>query len=202
MIIAAVITADIVNSTRLGRMESQQLTRRLRSVLAPYKFEFYRGDSFQVYISEPEKALDILLRLRTMARIINADCDIRASIGIGRIKSRFRKLSTAAGEAFMLSGRAFDELSKTESRLVMQSYRLPLTSSLKIMAYFIDYLFKYLTPKQSEVLSVLLAGHTQQEAAKKLKKSQSTINKHAQTAGWNELAELSKEFRELIRLNT
>jgi hypothetical protein len=202
MAIAAVITADIVHSTQLTGAMGRKLAGKLRSVLASYRFEFYRGDSFQVYIKEPGNALTVVLCLRAAARTIGFIYDVRASIGIGQVRTHFRELSTATGEAFTLSGRGFDEISKTENRMIMRSSNKPATSSLKIMAYFIDYIFKGLTPKQAEVLLVLLAGNTQQEAARKLKKSQSTVNKHAQSAGWNELVKLSEEFRELVLLNT
>lgn len=202
MATAAVITADIVNSTQLTRLAGKKLTDKLRSLLAPYKFGFYRGDSFQVYLKDPGNALIVVLRLRAAARTIGVICDIRASIGIGKVKPNFRKLSTATGEAFTLSGRAFDEISKTGDRLIIRSSDQSVNLSLKIMGYFIDYIFKALTPKQAEVLLVLLAGNTQLEAARKLRKSQSTINKHAQSAGWNELVKLSAEFRGLVLSNT
>ena len=46
----AVITADIVNSTKLTAAKEKLLLKKLLSVLNPYQFEFYRGDSFQVLL--------------------------------------------------------------------------------------------------------------------------------------------------------
>lgn len=194
----AVITADIVNSTKLTPAAERKLINKLKLVLTSYRFEFYRGDSFQVYLKDPALALAIICQARAAARIAGADCDIRASIGVGKVKSLPRKLSTAAGEAFTLSGRAFDEMKGTDSRLIMQTSDKRLTPVLKIMGYFVDYIYKNLTPKQAEVILVLLEDNTQQGAARKLKKSQSTINKHAQAAGWNELAKLLKEYTALM----
>src|SRR5690349_10745118 len=109
---SAVITADIVNSTLLPRKQEKKLFNALELILKPYKYEFYRGDSFQVYVKDPGKALKLLLQIRLAAKkIINGSSalqyDVRASIGIGAIASPIRSLKTAAGEAFILSGRAF-----------------------------------------------------------------------------------------------
>ncbi len=42
MVIPAVLTGDIVNSTRLGEIAEKKLLKVLKQLLAPHKFEFYR----------------------------------------------------------------------------------------------------------------------------------------------------------------
>src|ERR1043165_56861 len=111
----AVITADIVNSTRLKKMEEKTLLANLSFLLKPYKFEFYRGDSFQVYVSDPKQALKVALQARAAAKRLSSGfsspfADVRASIGIGDISGPVRDLKTAKGEAFVISGRVFDEM--------------------------------------------------------------------------------------------
>jgi hypothetical protein len=198
MAISAVITADIVNSTLLTPASEKKLVEALSSVLNPNRYEFYRGDSFQVYIKDPGSALRILLQTRVIARKISPDNDIRASIGIGEVNPHLRKLNTATDEAFVLSGRSFDVLSKTSDRLMIQSPNDIFNHAFKVISYFIDYLFKNLTEKQAEVFFVLLENTTQAEVAKKLKKSQSTVNKHIQSGGWHELSNVLTEYRALV----
>jgi hypothetical protein len=120
MSIAAVITADIVNSTLLSVKEQRKLLLKIETILTSHKFEFYRGDSFQVIVKNPEQALTLALQVRMAARVIGARYDVRISIGIGSIQSRAKKISLSTGEAFTLSGRAFDSLSKSDSRLSIQ----------------------------------------------------------------------------------
>lgn len=196
----AIITADIVNSTLLPAAQEKKLAKQLSDVLQPYKYEFYRGDSFQAYIKEPARALAIVLRLRTTARRISFLHDIRASVGIGQVPPRLRKLNTASDEAFVLSGRAFDILSKTDSRLMIQSADLTANHGFRVISYFVDYLLKGITEKQAEVLFQLVNDNTQLEAAKNLRKSTSTVNKHAQAAGWHELVKVLTEFEELVSI--
>ena len=203
MPIVAVITADIVNSTRLKKGEEKKLTGDLSSILKSYKFEFYRGDSFQAYIPDPKQALKVVLQARAAAKRLSSGfsspfADIRASIGIGNITTPVRDLKTAKGEAFLISGRAFDEMSKSGKRLKIQSANDAMNLGLKIIANYADSLFGQLTSKQAAVVFELLMDHTQIETAKRLKKSQPTINKHAQAARWFEINNLIEDYQLFI----
>ena len=199
----AVITADIVNSTRLKKAEEKMLTSNLSFILKSYKFEFYRGDSFQAYIPDPKQALKVVLQVRAAAKRLSSGfsspfTDIRASIGIGNITEPVKDLKTAKGEAFLLSGRAFDEMSKTGKRLRIQSSNEAMNLGLKIIANYADSLFSQLTTKQAAVVFELLMDHNQVETAKRLKKSQPTINKHAQSARWVEINNLIEDYQLFI----
>ena len=203
MSMIAVITADIVNSTRLKKAEEKMLTSNLSFILKSYKFEFYRGDSFQAYIPDPKQALKVVLQVRAAAKRLSSGfsspfTDIRASIGIGNITEPVKDLKTAKGEAFLISGRAFDEMSKTGKRLKIQSANEAMNLGLKIIANYADSLFSQLTTKQAAVVFELLMDHNQVETAKRLKKSQPTINKHAQSARWVEINNLIEDYQLFI----
>lgn len=200
----AVITADIVNSTRLSKAETKKLMKNLLVLLQPHKYEFFRGDSFQVYVKTPADALLLLLQMRTTAMKLPAEtsmpiADIRASIGIGAVKLPLKELRTASDEAFILSGRTFDKM-KPGQRLTItcneKNYTVNL--GLGVVAQFIDYLFQRLTTRQASVVAELLMNRTQTETARKLKKSQATIHKHIQSAGWPEIEKLLTEYQLLI----
>lgn len=198
MSISAVITADIVNSTTLPPSAAKKMIDRLTRVITPFKYEFFRGDSFQVYLKDPRKALKVALLLRGEARKFSSLHDIRACIGIGETNPRLKKLSTSTDEAFVLSGRNFDRLTETNRRLAIVSADEKVNQGFNAISAFIDYIFRDITEKQSEVLVHLLNGDTQQEVAKKLKKSPSTINKHTQSTGWNELIQLLNYYESIV----
>jgi hypothetical protein len=200
----AVITADIVNSTLLPKAEAKKLSKQLTLLLEPHKHEFYRGDSFQVYIKSPEEALRLVLQLRTAAMKLPLEAsmprtDIRSSIGIGPVKLPVRELKTATEEAFVLSGRAFDKLEK-DQRLVISCPEQYKTANIgfRVIADFVDFLFQRLTTKQAAVVSELLTNRNQTETAKRLKKSQATVHKHTQSAGWPQMEKLITEYRLLL----
>lgn len=202
---AAVITADIVNSTSLSAAAHKKLIKQFEVLLNGHIHEFYRGDSFQALIKSPKDALPLLLQLRAAAirfpqQNIKLKTDIRASIGIGKIKLPIRTLKTQTDEAFVLSGRAFDQI-KTDQHLAICCHEEDITLNLafNVLAQFIDYLFSRMSLKQAEVVFELLLNRTQTETAKRLKKSQATIHKHTQAAGWPEVEKLLKEYQLLVK---
>lgn len=202
MSLRAVITADIVGSTLLTKAGLKKLMKELDGILTGHSYEFFRGDSFQVYVKSAEEALLLILKLRTTAVKYSPKdfgCDIRAAIGIGEVKSIIKVLHTATDEAFVLSGRAFDTL-KPPQRLLFSCSEKNKTVQLglQVVGDFIDYVFRHLTIKQAGVLSELLQSRTQMETAKLLKKSQATVNKHAQAAGWPELEKLIANYKQFI----
>ncbi len=98
---------------------------------------------------------------------------------------------------FVLSGRGFDKLTE-EMRLNIISYKEIANRTLRIIAYYADHIFARLTSKQAAVLGELLKGQTQVAIAKKFKKAQATINKHARAASWPEIERLLNEYEETI----
>src|SRR6478735_6187797 len=154
MPVSAIITADIVNSTKLSRTAEKKLVADIGAALKGHRYEFYRGDSFQVYVKDPGQALELLLRLRAIAIGFSNLHDIRSGIGIGQVAGAARELKTSTSEAFVLSGRAFDELAETE-RLVIASANTLANTGLGILASFIDFIFRRLTSKQAAVVNVL-----------------------------------------------
>mgnify|MGYP001432868927 CR=1 FL=1 len=200
MSIGAALTADIVNSTILSPRLHQTLISSISSILKPSKLEFYRGDSFQALIVKPEGALKEALQVRLAAKKIGIAHDVRISIGIGEVRAGLKNLSISNDEAFVISGRNFDQLAKTNSRLIISCSDNAVNHGLRTISYFVDYLFKDLSTRQAEVFSELLKDHTQTEVSQILKKSQSTISKHVQAGGWNELLKILDEYQNLISI--
>ncbi|HTE12732.1 MAG TPA: hypothetical protein VK645_17250 [Chitinophagaceae bacterium] len=203
MAIQAVLTGDIVNSTRLGQAVEKKLLRGLQQLLAGHRFEFYRGDSFQVYVKNAGTALQTALLCRTAAISIAGNAatvssDIRISIGIGKVKTPATGLGMAKGEAFVLSGRAFDEITKKDIRLAIASTNELANEGLQVIADYINSIFKMMTGKQAGVIFELLKGETQQAVAVKLKKSKSTINQHVNAGRWPEIEKLVEHYQNII----
>ena len=203
-VIQAVITADIVNSTGLPPDTIRKLMKQLQGKLEPNVHEFYRGDSFQVLVKSPLEALSLLLQLRLIALRMSPErsmpvTDVRASLGIGMVKTPVRSLKTATDEAFVLSGRSFDKM-RPDQRLVIQASEKNGTTNigLRLLAHFLDYLFRRLTSKQAAVVYELIQKKNQVETARRLKKSQATVHKHAQSSGWPEMEKLLQEYSLLI----
>ncbi|TCZ68079.1 hypothetical protein [Flaviaesturariibacter aridisoli] len=193
---AAVLTADIVNSTQLPPDQSSELRRTLEVIFDKQRLEFYRGDSFQALIAKPGEALRAALQARSLARGLGISHDVRCSIGLGRVAGAAGRLATASDEAFVLSGRAFDNLGE-ERRLAIVSAVEEHNTALRLLAAYADRLFRQLTAKQASVVFELLSGRTQTEAAATLHVTQATVSSHAQSAGWTEIEYLLSEYEAL-----
>lgn len=203
MAIRAALTGDIVNSTRLGKLNERKLLRILKQILNPYMFEFYRGDSFQVYMQVPKDAFRVALLCRTAAINMPLEdetisSDVRISIGIGKISTPVKTLGSAKGEAFLLSGRAFDEIAVTDARLSIVTSNELANEGLQVISDYTNSIFKTMTSKQAEVIFELLNSKTQLEIAKKFKRTKSTISQHVSAGKWNEIEKLLKQYENII----
>jgi hypothetical protein len=199
MAIGTVITADIVNSTSLPKAVHQKLIGTIKSLIEPNKFEFYQGDSFQVYMKENAKALRLILQIRLAAKRIDiSDTDVRAGIGIGQINTQVKKLNINREEPFILSGRSLNQLSGLTGRIAISTFDDNANFAMGIISRFADYILRDITSKQAAVIFELLMGHNQTKTAQKLKKSQTTINKQVHAAGWTDLETLLMDYEYAI----
>ena len=203
MAIRAVLTGDIVNSTRIGKANERKLLKNLQQVLAAHLFEFYRGDSLQVFIKDPTQALQMALLCRTAGMSITQNeivtsSDVRVSIGIGQVHTSVKSLGSAKGEAFVLSGRAFDDKLHTDTGLVISTPNPLANAGLQVIADYMNAIFKVMTSKQAVVIFELLKGETQQQVAAKMKKSKSTINQRVKAGRWPEIEKLLKQYENII----
>lgn len=203
MAIHAVLTGDIVNSTKLLSAIEKKLLKILHQILTPYKFEFYRGDSFQVYMKEASKSLLVALQCRTAAINMIQDesmptSDIKIGIGLGAVNAPVKSLGSAKGEAFILSGRSFDELEKSQTRLSISINDNIVQLAFEVIADYIDLIYHGMTAKQAEVIFELLKGNSQQEVALKLNKSKSTIHQHVTSGRWAKIENLLQQYEKLI----
>ncbi len=197
----AVLTGDIVNSTKLSLAKGKTLVKILEQVLKPFRYEFYRGDSFQVLMKDAGSSLRIALLCRTAAISIAEieKADVKISIGLGDAGARVTTLGSAKGEAFVLSGRAFDEMEKTTSRLVITSADVTANISFQIIADYINSIYSRMTSKQAKVIFELLKGNLQQDVVKRLKKSKSTISQHVSSGRWPEIEKILNQYELLVK---
>ncbi len=204
--VGAVLTADIVNSTKLQPSQEASLIEVLEKFLKPNTHEFYRGDSFQVYLREPLEALRLALACRAVAIELTTKDDalvrgdIRISIGIGQAELPVRALGSAKGEAFFLSGRGLDELQKTDRRLAISCTNEAANIGLQTMADYLDSIFQEMTGKQADVIVELLQGVTQQQLSISREKAKSTISELANAGRWPEIERILQQYENLVKL--
>lgn len=115
-----VITADVVGSTQIKTEDRGTLPALIHELIGEIaqcrpelklQVDIFRGDSFQVWVEKPECAPLVALLLRAGLRM----SALRA--GEQQLDAR---ISQSDGEAFVLSGRGFDQLGK-QQRLMVQT---------------------------------------------------------------------------------
>jgi len=116
--IHAVLTGDIVRSSRLEPAALEGVREAVASAvkaagdwrdgLVVGGAEFFRGDSWQVLLTEPGMALRVALFVRAWLRGAGLP-DSRIAIGVGRVAQvSAERISLSTGEAFQVSGAALD----------------------------------------------------------------------------------------------
>lgn len=201
----AVLTGDIVNSTGIGTRSTAKLIAALGELFGARNHEFYRGDSFQVLETDPAQALKLAMQCRSLALRLPAKtsskrADIRISIGLGKTGPVTGKPGISGGEAFLLSGRSFDAISSGNKKLSVTAGPPLAAAALAVVADYADSIFRSLTPKQADLYHYLLAGNSQQQAAKFLQKSKSTVHQYAVSGRWHETEQLLLHYQTIIKL--
>ncbi len=128
----AIITGDIIGSRSLEQQNLwlnplKQLFREYGP--SPKKWEVYRGDSFQLEISNPPDALHAALRIKSQVKSIatgesefrSSALDVRMAIGIGEKTYTAKRITESNGPAFLQSGALYERLRKEKTNLALHS---------------------------------------------------------------------------------
>jgi hypothetical protein len=194
----AVITGDIVNSSKLPVEERQRLHRvmkegskALRKAFkgsVPLDVDVFRGDSWQMLVADPVKSLRIGLFYRAFLRAATATgrWDTRMAIAIGTVDFVPEDgVSKGDGQAYRYSGKALEEMTKA-SHMCFRFPEREIEESLDVLVHLLDVLAMNWTQKQALAITGALQGLKQEEIRNLWKPliSQQAINRHLQRAGW------------------
>lgn len=213
--IYAVLTGDLVGSTELTPEERRRLPSLLRGAVDRARIGFpeavhgeidiFRGDSWQLVLSDPVQALRIGLFLRAVIRSAPGEhpLDSRLAVGYGPVDYLPEQdISTGNGPAFYLSGSGLESAWKN-CRMVLNfpdAVESRLTRALNIIVRLIDLQVNHWTPKQAEAVSGALIELTQKQIGRgwvREQVSQQAISQHLEGAGWVKIKS-SLEFTEEI----
>lgn len=199
-IMTGIITGDIVGSRRVKNPE--QWLRTLKEYFGtlgdePEVWQFFRGDSFQVEVSDVLRVLEVALRIKALVKSIKG-LDVRMAIGIGSKSYAATSITESNGEAFVFSGKLFEQMKKktlavkTPWEDVDEQINICLDLALLVMDKW--------SVSSAEVVQLTLAfpDATQTELGKKLDISQGRISDRQRRAGLEEILRMEKHFRKLI----
>ena len=117
-----VITGDIINSKRNNpKAWLKPLKKELDTIgKSPKVWEIYRGDSFQVIVTNPKNALLTAIKIKATLKSIQG-INVRMSIGMGSRTHNAPKITESNGSAFVHSGEKFETLKKEKQNLAIKS---------------------------------------------------------------------------------
>ena len=198
----AVISGDIVNSTKLSSAEFEQLLKRIKDIQKWITSEnssnahsIERGDEFQSVIHDIESALKYTIMYRIGIKSLGKEFDSRISFAIASNADLRESVSESMGEAFILSGRGLKAL-KSE-RLAFNSDHLELNEQFALLFKYLDRQLTELTSRQCEVMLPMLKSNQNLpigELAEKLDVAIATVSKSLKASGWPLISELNSHF--------
>jgi len=203
-----VVTGDITNFTSIRVDEKEDLinqtSRLIKSWVSRAEYaEIFRGDSFQLLFDDVSTTLYKSIQIRCWLKQHTEDqrtpLDARISIGFGKVDYFGTSVLDADGEAFHLSGRAFDEMKSTHQYFQVSTPNPSLNEQLKVILSLANIMISQWTKNQAEVIFLLLNGKTQQEMADVLKIAQSAVNNRIKLARWKEIDKTIRYIASLIQ---
>lgn len=206
-----VITGDIVDSTEiLSSGNRDRLLDILHSTIsnvntlaiANARIEIYRGDSFQIITDNAKATVWTAIALRSALTAnsgANLRWDARMGLGIGKGEFITDSVVESDGEAFRLSGQAFDMLDKN-SRMCIITPDDDFNDELSVSTNFADDIVSGWTQAQASVVyPLMMAEHTsQKDLAEIIGKTQQTISKLLLNAKAGNIIKYANRFRRKV----
>lgn len=211
----AVITGDIVKSSKLDRDARRELFDAMQKIggelvnwlgkeVTPYPFDIFSGDSWQVLLADPARALDaaVFYRVGLIAEMgakkSKRKVDTRMAIALGEIDFvPGNRVSEGEGWAFRESGRALGEKKAPPLMRLQMQYR-PEHSGWEDAVILLDTILRRrLTAPRALAIKDALMGLSSNDIARGWTPpiSRSAVTKHLRSVDWEPIKEALEDFR-------
>ncbi|NLO05484.1 MAG: hypothetical protein GX131_06590 [candidate division WS1 bacterium] len=207
--VCAVLTGDIVLSKRFtekGPAISITIREAYRAAEDAFEdtlvgLDVFRGDSWQMLLRAPNKALRIALLMRALIRSRKdlPHADTRIAIGLGELAFvDHQNISESQGEAFTLSGQALERLTGGDVRLAAAlpgslapqgTQLLSPQETLDTVMTLLDTICAGWTAAKAETVAGALRGWKQERIADERGVAQSTISRVLSSANWTAICQ-------------
>jgi hypothetical protein len=196
----SVITGDIIGSRRAVNPEKWLVPlKEFFNTLGkePEVWQFFRGDSFQLEIKEPQNALFTAIQIKALTKCIKG-LDVRMAIGIGSKTYDSPKITEANGDAFVFSGSLFEKMKK--KTLAIKSPWEELDKELNLYLDLALLTMDKWTQNSAEIVKITfeMPEATQTEVGVRLKITQGRISDRQKRAGLEEIQKMEQRYRKLI----
>ncbi|MAZ26173.1 MAG: fumarate hydratase [Cytophagaceae bacterium] len=218
----AVISGDIIAYTSLEDTSKAILENGLKDVFNELEGQFntysrlVKGDYLECVAPVSSNSLRVALIIKTFIKSLQLTAQnkrhryfeehgLRMAIGFEELSRYDPEAGIIDGEAIYLSGRLVSEASThykkrviIKGTLMFISNDKSLDDNINTIFSLLDHLFSKTTKKQSEVIYHKLWGLSEDEIARKLGTSQSSVNQHSTAAGWNAIEKAILYYETLL----
>lgn len=211
----AVITADIVDYTKLSENQANKILNAIHIVFNKlaisrtnliHNFLIKRGDSIQMEIEDPSETLKVALLLKSAINKIDfynnkrraPTNDIRIAIGVGDIDTKRENVNESTGDAYTNSGRTLDSMKKNKRLLAIKTNNDSINAELETEFKLLEVIMSGWKTTSAEVIYWTLLGFSESQIAEQLNVSQSAINQRKGTAGWSGIEHLLNRFKNIL----
>ncbi|MEM9547351.1 MAG: SatD family protein [Bacteroidota bacterium] len=208
----AVITCDLVNSSKYSSHERQSVNERIIQFSNKWQkgkqaeYLFYRGDSLQGILENPSEALRQALYLKSIIKSISletskrsTEADIRISIGIGTIDYTGNTLLDSDGPAFQYSGRTLDTLKQKGRTIALTTSDSKQNKVWDTILLLLEEVIKHWTISSAEIIWRLIDGWSDKEIQKDLKISQPAVSQRKKNASWEAIEKTILHYEEKFK---
>lgn len=197
----AIITGDIINSEEHHASEWIDILKKYFSRFgpSPMNWEIYRGDEFQLKITQ-ENALRTAIQIKAILKSIK-DLDVRMGIGIGLETYIGSGVSESNGPAYQRSGRKLESIKDGKVNLSIATgdefYDRTLNLMLQLALDFMD----HWSVVSAEIMALVLDNPkaSQKEVAKKLGIKQSAVSQRLKRARLDLVLDLLEYYDQVIK---
>lgn len=202
---AAVITADIIGSSRLSPARRKKMQRLLQTFFKKtaaqwpdWRAEQYRGDSLQAQLTTNRSAA-LRIALQLYSYLAAERIHIRISIGIGTISYVAPSVIASDGSAFHVSGAHLDALKKNHELISIACKEENFNGEWQAHSASLHFMMQRWSSQQAGAMQLYLHGFTQEEMAGRLKVSQPAVNQRLQIAGAPIVQKIVARFESVVR---
>jgi hypothetical protein len=209
MPVYAVITGDIISSSKLSNSQREVLLVQMKKLFNELDadnenltIDIFRGDSFQGIQNNIDQALLTTLKIKTglkRSNLLKSGIDVRMALGLGGITLFSKKIQESDGEAFRNSGLLLDKMKNTEQTLVFKSPWDDVNDEMEVHCFTLDAITSRWSPQMAEVVFESLAGLKQVQIADKLGIKQPSVNQRMKLSNLMAVEKVIARFEKLIK---
>lgn len=207
----ALLTGQIINSRELK--DENLWINPFKKLLGnwgqtPKHWEIFRGDSFQLEITDPRESLLAALQIKALIKSLpypdenkrSSPVDVRMAIGIGEKSYDADRISESNGSSFVKSGEKFEQLNSEMITLAINSPWAEWNDEMNLYLKLAGIQLDSWSISSGELMSEVLSNpdRTQAEIGEVLHINQNSVSKRYKAANGEDIKALEKLFRKKL----